>query len=211
MSTAQRETEEIKSVPETVDARKAVWLQALDFVKGVKRKRPMGRHELAAASRRVLEAVGLGEAYLGYAMVMVTNAFWLDQFCSVPIERRLLLLPRCLVNLKEVRTRADELGYRSYVADGSPIVVKIIAEENMDAILGVGCLDSLEKAFDKVRQVGIPSAAVPLNCSGCKDTEVDTDFVLWFMKARGPATAERTRNYLPLLRVAGIIPFVSGS
>jgi len=133
---------------------------------------------------------------------MLNNAFWVEQFMAVPIDRRLLLLPRCLSNLQEVNSRAEELNYKIYIADGTPIVVKIIEEENMDAILGVGCLDSLEKAFDKVRQLGIPAIAVPLNFDGCKETDTDTEFLYWFMENTGPRTAARIYNYLPLLRTA---------
>ena len=195
-------TARYRRVPETVQLRQEVWQAALEATKAVPRQRPMSRDELAALGNDVIRKVGLSDGHLGYAMVMLNNAFWLDQFLAVPIARRLLLLPRCLVNLAEVTTHAKQMGYHTIVAEGSPIVVKIIGEEDMDAIIGVGCLESVEKAFDKVRQVGVPSIAVPLNTCGCKDTEVDTEFLLWFLAGEGTAAAERTRSYLPLLRTA---------
>jgi geranylgeranyl pyrophosphate synthase len=191
-----------KTVPATPAAREAVWIEALRSLDGESRDRPLSREDLALRAGGVLQAVGLDATHLGYAMVMVNNAFWLEQFLAVPIERRLLLLPRCLVDLDQVKARATELGYRTYVAEGSPVVVKILADEDMDAILGVGCLDSLEKAFARVNHVGIPSVAVPLNFDGCKSTETNTDFVLWLMENTGPAASHRTRSYLPLLREA---------
>lgn len=202
MSEGAQESHGFKAVPETAALRKQVWFEALRAVDGVRRSRPMSRGELTVAGRCVLASLGLDESHLGYAMVMLNNAFWLDQFFSVPIERRLLLLPRCLTGLGQVNERAAALGYRIHVADGSPAVIRILVEEQMDAIIGVGCLDSLEKAFDRVRQVGIPSIAVPLNISGCKDTHVDAELMFWFLEGKGAAVAERTRNYLPLLRAA---------
>ena len=186
----------------TVELRTEIWQAALEATKGVSRKRPMGRDELTAIGKGLLTKANLSENHLGFTMVMLHNAFWLEQFFAVPIERRLLLLPRCLASLPEVIEFAQGLGYRTIVAEGSPIVVKIIGEEEMDAIIGVGCLDSVEKAFDKVRQVGVPSIAIPLTTCGCKDTEVDTDFLKWFLSGEGSAAGERTRSYLPLLRVA---------
>jgi hypothetical protein len=46
------------------------------------------------------------------------------------------------------------------------------------AILGVGCLRSLEKAFEKLQLAGIPALAVPLHTSSCKDSTTDVDWVL---------------------------------
>ncbi|NOZ23204.1 MAG: DUF116 domain-containing protein [Planctomycetes bacterium] len=186
----------------TVELRKELWQAALDATKGVSRRRPMCRDELTAIGKGLLERGGLSEDHLGFTMVMLHNAFWLEQFFAVPIERRLLLLPRCLVNLPDVIEFAEGLGYRTIVAEGSPVVVKIIGEEDMDAIIGIGCLDSMEKAFDKVMQVGVPSIAIPLTTCGCRDTEVDTDLLKWFLSGEGSAAGERTRSYLPLLRVA---------
>lgn len=200
--TTIRETDKFKQIPDALAVRKQIWYEALGIIAEVPRKRPMSRVEYLKAGECLLTSLGLAEGYLGYAMVMLNNAFWLDQFLARPIETRLLLLPRCLANLTEVLDCAERLGYRIHVADGSPLVVRIISEGKMDALLGVGCLESLEKAFDKVRQVGIPSIAVPLNDCGCKDTTVDTEFLVWFLNTMGPREAETTRNYFPLLRTA---------
>jgi hypothetical protein len=56
---------------------------------------------------------------------------------------------------------AQQLGYRVLVAEGSPIVMKIILSGYVDAILGVACLNVLEKAIDKVLLAGIPCIAKP--------------------------------------------------
>ena len=69
------------------------------------------------------------------------------------------------------------MGYRVLVAEGSPIVMKIILSGYIDAIVGVACLNVLEKAIDKVLLAGIPCIAVPLLSSNCKATSVDEDRV----------------------------------
>jgi len=193
---------QFRQVPQRLDARKRIWLEALALASRLPRQRPMARGELLAAANAVIQAAGADASCAGYAMVMLNNAFWHDQYVGVPLPRRLLLLPRCLIRLAEVEARAQALGYKVHVADGTPIVVRLLAEEEMDGILGVGCLDSLEKAFNKVQQVGVPAIAIPLNNSGCKQTDVDMDLLLFFLEGHGPAATARTRNYLPLLRMA---------
>ena len=165
-------------------------------------------------------------------MVMVNNAFWLDQFRAAPFARRMLLLPRCLRNIHgddepqkggrpptskgsdpfscdsdsadifHIRTRAEQLGYSILVADGTPIVVKVLAETGMDAILGVACLDSLESAFEKVRHLGMPAVAVPLLSANCRDTTVELDQVAALLELQHPTASHATRSYLPLFREA---------
>ena len=202
MNTSALAHADTHSVPATHQERRRVWLEALRAVEDVPRHRPLSRDGLAEISERVVRSAGVADDTAGYAMVMVNNAFWLSQFAAVPVSRRLLLLPRCLHDLAPVSAQADRLGYRQIVADGSPIIVKILSEESMDGVLGLGCLDSLDKAFEKARQVGIPSLAVPLNGNGCKDTEVDRDLLTEFLTAAGASLELKTRSQVPLLRAA---------
>ena len=64
------------------------------------------------------------------------------------------------------------------VAEGSPIVLKIIVSGHIDAIVGVACLNVLEKASDKVLMAGVPSVAILPWSSDCKNTSVDMDVVM---------------------------------
>ncbi len=65
-------------------------------------------------------------------------------------------------SIADFRRLADEMGYKVLVAEGSPIVLKIIVSGYVDAIVGVACLNVLEKAIDKILLAGIPCMAVPL-------------------------------------------------
>jgi geranylgeranyl pyrophosphate synthase len=72
------------------------------------------------------------------------------------------------------------------------------------AILGVGCLRSLEKAFDKLQLAGIPALAVPLHTSMCKDSTTDIDWVLEMLQTPfEPADPQDIPpSYIHLLRGA---------
>ena len=50
-------------------------------------------------ARRALEEADLPEAYLGWMMVMISSEFWKESLAAVPPERRLFLLPHCLLFL----------------------------------------------------------------------------------------------------------------
>ncbi len=179
---------------------------------------------MESVARRTLADLEQPEGYLGWTMVVLASAFWQDQVAAVPPERRLFLLPHCLkhaegcpadysvfgLDCKECgacsiagfRAVAEEMGYKVLVAEGSPIVMKIIVSGHVDAIVGVACLNVLERAIDKVLQVGIPCMAVPLLSSNCRNTSVDEDWVQEMVQGCRPAPVVRTRTYVHLMRLA---------
>ncbi len=146
------------------------------------------------------------------------------QLSSVPPERRLFLLPHCLkhaegcpaeydqfgMNCKECgacsiadfRGLAEQMGYRVLVAEGSPVVMKIIVGGYVDAVVGVACLNVLEKAIDKVLLAGIPCMAVPLLSSDCRNTKVDESWVDEMIRTPYVPAAQATRSYVHLMRAA---------
>ncbi len=175
-------------------------------------------------ARRALEEADLPEGYLGWMMVMISSLFWKDALSAVPPERRLFLLPHCLkhaegcpadydqfgMNCKECgacsiadfRGLAEEMGYRVLVAEGSPVVMKIIVGGYVDAVVGVACLNVLEKAIDKVLLAGIPCMAVPLLSSDCRNTKVDEAWVDEMIRTPYVPAAQATRSYVHLMRAA---------
>ena len=175
-------------------------------------------------ARAALEEADLPEGYLGWMMVMISSAFWKTQLASVPHERRLFLLPHCLkhaegcpadydqfgMNCKECgacsiadfRGLAEQMGYRVLVAEGSPVVMKIIVGGYVDAVVGVACLNVLEKAIDKVLLAGIPCMAVPLLSSDCRNTKVDESWVDEMIRTPYVPASQATRSYVHLMRAA---------
>jgi geranylgeranyl pyrophosphate synthase len=212
-----------KAVPQEREIRDAIRAAAAAFAKPLDRSRPFARPDLMAMGERLLADLGQPEEYLGFAMVMVANEFWRDQVQSIPFNRRLLLLPHCLKNAEgcpadydefgldcrkcgacsvaDFKTRAEDLGYKVLVSEGTPIVLKIIVSGHVDAIVGVACLNVLEKAIDKILLAGIPCVAAPLLSSNCKSTSVDNDWVFEMVNLHTPSSVT-TKTYVHLMRSA---------
>ena len=89
------------------------------------------------------------------------------------------------------------------MAEGSPVVMKIIVGGYVDAVVGVACLNVLEKAIDKVLLAGIPCMAVPLLSSDCRNTKVDEAWVDQMIRTPYVPARQATRSYVHLLRAAG--------
>jgi geranylgeranyl diphosphate synthase type II len=212
-----------KVVPETRELRDRVRATAADMGKSLDRAVPLTRDSLKAMAGELLTRLGLGQEYLGFAMVALSNEFWREQVQAIPFARRLLLLPHCLKNAEgcpadydefgldckkcgacsvaDFKVKAEELGYKVLVSEGTPIVLKIIVSGHVDAIVGVACLNVLEKAFDKVLLAGIPCVAAPLLSSNCRSTSVDDDWVAELIDLQTP-TQQKTKSYVHLMRAA---------
>ena len=217
-------TAHLKVVPETRELRDRFRAEAAAFATGLDRSRPLTRPGLQQLGEQFLARLGLGDKYLGFASVCVANEFWRDQVQAVPFNRRLLLLPHCLkhaegcpadydefgldcrkcgaCSVADFKTKAEDLGYKVLVSEGTPIVLKIIVSGHVDAIVGVACLNVLEKAIDKILLAGVPCVAAPLLSSNCKSTSVDEDWVSQLIDLQTPAPAVRTKTYVHLLRAA---------
>src|SRR5213593_5012719 len=157
-------------------------------------------------------------------MVTISNEFWREQFMATDFKRRLLLLPHCLKHaegcpadydefgldcrkcgactIADFKVKAEQLGYKVLVSEGTPIVLKIIVSGHVDAIVGVSCLNVLEKAFDKVLLAGIPCVAAPLLSSNCRSTSVDDDWVRELIELHTPKEQPQTKTYVHLMRAA---------
>jgi geranylgeranyl diphosphate synthase type II len=213
-----------KTVPESRELRDRIRVEAARFARALDRAKPLARGVLQQQGEDLLRHLGLGEQYLGFVMVCLSNEFWREQIQAIPFHRRLLLLPHCLKNAEgcpadydefgldcrkcgacsvaDFKTRAEDLGYKVLVSEGTPIVLKIIVSGHVDAIVGVACLNVLEKAFDKVLLAGIPCVAAPLLSSNCRSTSVDDDWVFELIQLQTPAPAARTKTYVHLMRAA---------
>ncbi len=200
--------ETIREVPESAD-RARIRSLADELAAGNASGPAPGKDELRHTARGALEQLGLPTVYLGFAMVAVSNAFWRDRFAAVPFHRRLLFMPRCLLPgpndhgrpLNDIAEKARDAGYRVMVAEGTPEVVMKMLERDADAVMGVACLHSLEKAFAHIDRMGVPRVAVPLLRDGCADTEVEHDQVMALLTAQRDA-ASVSPTYLPLWRLA---------
>jgi geranylgeranyl pyrophosphate synthase len=178
-------------------------------------------------SEELLAQLLMPTSYLGFTMVSLSNEFWREQLMAIDFKRRLLLLPHCLkhaegcpadydefgldcrkcgaCSIADFKGKAEDLGYKVLVAEGSPIVLKIIVSGHVDGIVGVACLNVLEKAIDKILMVGVPSIAIPLLSSDCKNTSVDADLVSECIDLRADPPKAKTKTYVHLMRAASTL------
>ena len=222
--TRRRKTAHLKDVPSTKALRESLRAVLTEIAGQLDRNLPPTKDELEVICRKVLTDQGQPEGFLGWTMVVLSSAFWSEQIKSIPPDRRLFLLPHCLkhaegcpadydefglacktcgaCSIADFRATAEEMGYKVLVAEGSPIVLKIIVSGHVDAIVGVACLNVLEKAIDKILLAGIPCMATPLLSSDCRNTSVDEDWVDQMVRTPFEGTSQQTRSYLHLMRAA---------
>jgi geranylgeranyl pyrophosphate synthase len=220
----RRSTSHLKAVPESLDHRERLKNEAEKYAHTLDKSQPFSKDTLEAHGRKLLAQLGEPEKHLGFTMVMIGNFFWKQQFLAVPFQRRMLLLPHCLkhaegcpadydefgldcekcgaCSIADYKVRAEQLGYKVLVAEGSPIVLKIIVSGHIDGILGVACLNVLEKAIDKVLIAGVPSYAIPLHSGDCKSTTLDESWVWDVLEKYEEPKAPPTTSYVPLMRSA---------
>jgi hypothetical protein len=220
----RRSTTHLKIVPETLELRERVKVAAEQYAVSLDRSRAFTRDELEHHGRELLNQLQLPEKYLGFSMVMVGNYFWKQQFLAIPFNRRMLLLPHCLkhaegcpaeytqfgldcercgaCSIADYKVRAEQLGYKVLVARRFAVVLKIIVSGYIDGILGVACLNVLEKAIDKVLIAGVPSYAVPLHSGDCLNTTSDQAWVWEVLDRYQPLPQKPTASYVPLMRAA---------
>jgi geranylgeranyl diphosphate synthase type II len=160
---------------------------------------PLTMDELREHTAVVLAQTGVDLKYKDYAAILVSNAAWTDSIARIPYERRLLLLPKCLrvedkcpapfdefgllckecglCSIQDLTVEAERLGYAVLVAEGSAIVRSMIETGKIEAVVGVSCINVLEKCFPHMEAAAIPGAAIPLLQDDCVNTTVDLDWV----------------------------------
>ena len=220
----RRKTAHLKLVPETKEARTALRDRCIQVAAKLDKSSPLTKDQMETVARGVLEEAGLPEGYVGWTMVALASAFYKEHVANIPPSRRLFLLPHCLkhaegcpadydefgldcercgaCSIADFRSVAEKMGYKVLVAEGSPIVLKIIVSGHVDAIVGVACLNVLEKAIDKILLAGVPCMAVPLLSSDCRNTSVDEDWVHEMINVQAEAPKPQTRSYVHLMRAA---------
>jgi len=187
-------------IPQTKKQRDDILRVVCEYVASVKLAAPLSMDELKIHSQTVIISSELDPKYRDFIAVAVNNEIWRDTVASVEYERRLFLLPQCLRDSKncqaqvdniglvcehcggcsigELKSEAEELGYAVLVAEGSPLVMSLIETGRVEAVIGVSCLEVLEKTFPYMEAGAVPGIAIPLLYDGCKDTAVDVDLVL---------------------------------
>ncbi len=196
----QRDRKPQDNIPQTRDERARIGRWVEEYVERVRPVPPLAFEELRVHADSLLAEQGLSPTYRDYVGVIMNNRVWREALATVPFERRLLLLPKCLrvedrcpapfddfgllckqcglCTIQELQNEAERLGYACLVAEGSALVMAMIQTGKIEAIVGVSCLSVLEKAFPYMESAAIPGIALPLLQDDCKDTTLDLDW-LW--------------------------------
>src|SRR5256884_293511 len=174
---------------------------------------PLPLEQLKEHADRVMQLLQCDPVYRDYIGVLMNNEMWRETLASVPYERRLLLLPKCLrveskcpapfdefgllckqcglCTIQDLQSEAEKLGYAVLVAEGSAIVMSLIQTGKIEAIVGVSCLSVLERAFPYMEAAAIPGVAIPLLQDDCIDTTVDLDWIWEYIHL---TSEDRTRR-----------------
>lgn len=193
------DNKQIYNVPQTYEERTRLRNLIDEFVSSQLLGPPLSMDDLSGLSDRLISDNTLEPEMKGWIMVEVNNCVWRETVASIPYDKRILLLPKCLshstkckadvdelgllchrcslCSIPDLQDKADDLGMMSIVAEGFTSVIGLIENRVVDTVIGVGCLDSLERAFPLLINNAVPGLAIPLNISGCKDTNVDYGYV----------------------------------
>ncbi|TWU45985.1 Farnesyl diphosphate synthase [Novipirellula aureliae] len=195
----QKQRKPKENIPQTLSERERMRVEVARFVAERNPVPPLDQSELRGLADDFMAQHAWPEIYADYAGVIINGEVWKDTLASVPFNRRLLLLPKCLriedkcpapfdefgllckqcglCSIQDLQEEAERLGYAVLVAEGSALVMAIIETGKIEAIVGVSCLSVLEKAFPYVESAAIPGLAIPLLQDDCKDVTVDLEWI----------------------------------
>lgn len=206
-----------QGIPPVAEDRHNLRILAQQLVADQQLRPPLSLEELREHGRQICLTAGLPEAYYDFATLMVSNALWRDIVAAVPYERRILLLPQCLRSAEAcpaemdelgllcrqcgrcriglLQARAEKLGYVVLIAEGTTVVTQLLQQGKVDAVIGVSCLPVLERAFPHMAAQAIPGLALLLLKDGCKDTELDQQWLLQMLEERSASVAAPTFDF----------------
>ena len=187
-----------QTVPQDAAIRERIRLAAADYVRAAGLNPPLSLHLLTRHAEQLLAELGLnGRGFDHYGMIELNNVLWTLYFPHIARKQRLLLLPFCLrkqpgcpaahdelgqicrgcgqCGIPRLSAEADALDMPVLVAESSSAVADWVEQGEIQAVVGVSCLDSLEKSFPAMLRSAVPGIAVPLLRDGCRDTAFDSD------------------------------------
>lgn len=217
-------------VPAGASQRQQIREAAASWVSRGRLQPPVSVETLVHAAEEFLNLNSWPAEWLGFAMVCLNNALWRGAAAGVPPTKRLLLLPQCLRDVEKCRGEYDDygficgecgacaiheiekyaegLGYTVLIAEATAAVEELIARGRFESVIGVSCLEALEKTIQKMVDRAIPGLAVPLLRNGCLNTAVD---IAWLRETLGPAVAgQDSRPWLSLSDLVALQQRVKG-
>lgn len=197
--TVRRFRQPKKNIPQTKTDRDNLLAHIRNYVDRVRPVPPLSSEELQFHAAEIIAETNSDLIYRDYIGVIFSNELWRETLATIPFEKRLLLMPKCLrieskcpapfdefgllckqcglCTIQDFQNEAERLGYAVLVAEGSAIVMSLIQTGKIEAIVGISCLPVLERTFPYVEAAAIPAVAIPLLQDDCIDTTVDIDWV----------------------------------
>jgi geranylgeranyl pyrophosphate synthase len=186
-------------IPEKIITRNDIRMKVDEYFRDHPVWPPASWEEISEYASMLADQYGLDEKYRGFVMLCCGNAVWRRVVETVPFHRRILLLPQCLKNsgscqatfdnigllcnecgncsIPGIVHEAENLGYVAVVSEGTTIATRLIESGKVDAVIGVGCMEVLQKMFSAVNKFAVPGIGIPLMTCGCKDTLADLDWI----------------------------------
>src|SRR4051794_6075106 len=94
--TVRRFRQPKKNIPQTKTERDQILGWIREYVDQNKLVPPMPLEELRTHAERILAERQMDPAHLDYVGVLIANEAWRETLATIPFERRLLLMPKCL-------------------------------------------------------------------------------------------------------------------
>lgn len=186
-------------VPMDKKTRNEIRNKTEEFFAGKKILPPVSYHAITEFADMLIETHQWSKNFKAFVMVCCGNAIWRTVVGAIPFNRRMLMLPHCLKNSNMCKGSMDELGllctecgncnisgfireaenlgYITVVTEGTAIAKKLVETGKVDAIIGVGCMEVLQKMFEAVHKYSVPAIGVPLLTCGCIDTKADGEWI----------------------------------
>ncbi len=186
-------------VPPEKEIREQIRKYIQEYIKQNNLTPPLLLEELQHHSSIIQQNQNILPQYYYFIIILLNNEIWRSHIITIPYHQRILLLPQCLRDknicpaqmdelgllcencgqciLGATTEEAENLGYATLIAEGTTVVTQMLQDGELQAVIGVGCLEGLQKAFPHWAKQGIPGLALPLLCAGCNLTKVDEDWL----------------------------------
>jgi geranylgeranyl diphosphate synthase type II len=186
-------------VPQTETELKVLRKQVAGFLINIELVAPLHQEMLIKLATEFIFQFPENHKYIKLIAILINNAAWQPVVASVPFDRRVLLLPKCIRNssgcvaeidelgllcqfcggckLEDYIQKAESLGYHVIVSEGTGAVSVLLSSGQIECVMGVACLDSFERSFPLSLKQAIPSIAIPLYNSDCQDSKTDENWL----------------------------------
>ncbi|MFH1540680.1 MAG: DUF116 domain-containing protein [Elusimicrobiota bacterium] len=140
-------------------------------------------------------------------LVQEKNKKYLKKFLQIPTNKKVILMPQCLRNIKKCKAKefgsyylcaecggckiskisqiAKSNGYLALrILKGGSIVKKMVAQLNPKAILGIACYFEGAHGIKECEKWKIPVYFYPLSKDGCENTDFEVDELMELLEKK---------------------------